>query len=298
MSRPRHTNQLFDFWAWKKDIAHGDPKPLMKALIDSRRSTATNPRDHIYALMDITSGASSLISFPNYKLTTEEVYTDLATSMIRANGHLDIICLQSNSGRSNLNMPTWVPDWSNLSEINRPQQFEAALKNTGKYKDAVARGVAMAHKSFDICIADNVLFVSGRFYGMVDGLSTGMQDTDTTSGEIVQADVKTTAYGGGAHHSEALQDTLCMLLPDSTNPPDSPNADLLNCLLRPKGLEVMDSHAMLANWLVANYEMQFCGVRLGFWTQKFYANTFQWKKRLTYHLSAKADFTARACTRT
>ncbi|KAJ4377423.1 hypothetical protein N0V83_000248 [Neocucurbitaria cava] len=292
---PRNTQEVFDFWAWKKAMASAQSQPLLKALIDSRRSKATDPRDHVYALLGISSDSSSLIPVPNYKHSIEEVYTNLATAMIRANGNLDIICLHGREGSGRYKTPSWVPDWSALADIDRPWLFKTALSNSRKIKDDFAILFGRIDDSYGIRVEGEILSVSGRVFTQIDGLSTGMLDDTTPSGEISQPTYDTTAYPGTQGFVEALHDSLIMLFETPEAERSSGRTDLLHYLTREKGLEVMESHGhnMLASWLSANMYFKVCGVSLHLLTRMFNGNNLMWKRRLTHHYEDKAEFTAK-----
>jgi hypothetical protein len=288
---PRNTHQLFDFWAWKRAIASAEPQPLLKALVDSRRSKATNPRDHVYALFGICSDSSTLIPVPNYKLSVEQVFIDLATAMIRANGNLDIICLQSQTGAKKYGTPSWVPDWSALAEVERPWLLKSVLNNNGKTIDDLATVLGTVVTSYKMHIRGNILCVSGRLFGTVDGLSTGISYASEIVGEIAQPTVETTAYKSGYAHAAALNDAL-MLVVSSDSPQTRGKGDLIHYLTHPKGKEVMSTyeHTQLATWLDANRSFKICGIELYLWTRMHFGSRWQWKKRLSHHFEDKASF--------
>ncbi|KAK2595337.1 hypothetical protein QQS21_006937 [Conoideocrella luteorostrata] len=294
-AHPRNTHQLFDFWAWKKAIARVEPQSLLRALIDSRRSKASNPRDHVYALLGISSDSSTLVPIPNYKLSVEQVYTDLTKAMIQANGNIDIICLRGRSDARNNNLPSWVPDWSALAEVERPWLFRSALSNSGKIKD----GLATAFDSFDsfdssfgVRVEGNLLCVSGRVFGVVDGLSTGISPDGDITGEMTQPTILTTAYVDGHGHAAAVNDALMM--EEFSKKLENPSrTDLIHYLLHPIGIETMSTHghSLLAAWLEANRNFKLCDFELYIWATKLYGHQRQWKKRVSHYFESKDTFT-------
>ncbi|EHK96636.1 hypothetical protein M7I_7615 [Glarea lozoyensis 74030] len=271
-THPRDTHQLFDFWAWKKSIASVEPQPLLKALIDSRRSKAKNPRDHVSSV--------------------EQVFMDLTVAMIRANGNLTITCLQGQTGMKRYNTPSWVPDWSALAEVERPWLFKSVLENNVKFKDGLATGFGALDESYKLRVEGNILSVSGRFFGTVDGLTTGISNTGETVGEMIQPTVETTAYTNGHGHAAALYDTLILAESSDASQKDGPT-DLIHYLTHPKGKEVSSAkgHTLLATWLAANSTFKICGVELSVWTSKHFGHHYQWKNRLLHHLENKTSST-------
>lgn len=71
---------------------------------------ATDPRDRIYSLLDISNDAADVLHIkPNYHKTVHKVFTELARALLRI-GHWQI--LQLCRGRRLTGLPSWVPDWT------------------------------------------------------------------------------------------------------------------------------------------------------------------------------------------
>lgn len=84
---------------------------LMQALLDSRRSLATEPRDKIYALLGMTRDGGEAVPAPHYNGCDAHIYTDVARHFITKQGHTAAILLAPRTeGRAGL--PSWVPNWS------------------------------------------------------------------------------------------------------------------------------------------------------------------------------------------
>ncbi|KAJ9668076.1 hypothetical protein H2201_001882 [Coniosporium apollinis] len=74
-------------------------------------SLATDPRDKVYALLGLVKNSDGLGIKPDYSLSTEELYIRTGKAMIE-DGDLPILLCTMRRGRSQLTLPSWVPDWS------------------------------------------------------------------------------------------------------------------------------------------------------------------------------------------
>lgn len=84
---------------------------LVRALVDSRRSLATEPRDKIYALLGLARDGGEVVPAPHYTCSDEHVYVDVARHFVARQGHTAAILLAARTedrGR----LPSWVPNWS------------------------------------------------------------------------------------------------------------------------------------------------------------------------------------------
>ncbi|CAF9940353.1 MAG: hypothetical protein HETSPECPRED_002390 [Heterodermia speciosa] len=88
---------------------------LFSLLQSHRLSGATDLRDKVYALIGLStlieSEAHSII--PDYSLSTEAVYTEIAKAIISKSPTLDILGVPRTTSSSLFTkVPSWVPDWS------------------------------------------------------------------------------------------------------------------------------------------------------------------------------------------
>ncbi|KAI6353575.1 hypothetical protein ACKVWC_008558 [Pyricularia oryzae] len=271
---PRRTGEMFDFWGWRKAIAGGQPKALLKAMLDCGSSKATDPRDHIYALLGITMDGSILVPVPNYALPVAEVFTSLATSMIDASGNIDLICLQPRSGKKKTaGLPSWVPDWADLADVDRPYAHKMALTPGNKLRDPnIQLFNTISEGGYRILTKNGMLSCSGRLYDIIDGLSgTLSADGKPMDGEhmgMVQPDNPTTCYPGVLATAEAIQQSLHQLLDWTREVAGRDCADVLSsCWLEDRGLLPLlrTKHAALGRWLEANRDFVVGSVELGRW---------------------------------
>ena len=94
------------------------PPSLLELLTVTRGLAATDPRDKIYALLGIATGAGSDI-VPDYTVSVEELYMDLTRRLLCAKTdefYLDILNVPrqtkiSLASETTRRLPSWVPDW-------------------------------------------------------------------------------------------------------------------------------------------------------------------------------------------
>ncbi|EEU42374.1 uncharacterized protein NECHADRAFT_79878 [Fusarium vanettenii 77-13-4] len=88
---------------------------LMELLIQCRFRQASDPRDKVYALLglidaDADKSASSFAIEADYRLSTSQVYCHAARKLLLQSGDLNV--LGACTPTTNLELPSWVPDWS------------------------------------------------------------------------------------------------------------------------------------------------------------------------------------------
>lgn len=96
----------------------GSQMPLIEALLLSRYSKATIPRDKIFAMLNLAHDSNKLVDTPNYSQTDNVVYLNLAHNMIHLQGHVGIILL----ARRDVNIRPSSP-----MESHKPKSADARL---------------------------------------------------------------------------------------------------------------------------------------------------------------------------
>jgi hypothetical protein len=101
--------------------------PILSMFDATRRSESSDPRDKIYAILDIAKRDihdTDLVSpyrrplIPNYHLETAEVYFEAAWYILLSSNHLDLLSRTNvcsgdeDSGLRTRSLPSWVPDWA------------------------------------------------------------------------------------------------------------------------------------------------------------------------------------------
>jgi hypothetical protein len=87
-----------------------DNSTLLRLLEHTRGREATDSRDNVYAILGLAL-KSEVIGFePDYTKSTCEVYTEVASHIIKSSRKLSV--LGSKQGHPHGGLPSWVPDWS------------------------------------------------------------------------------------------------------------------------------------------------------------------------------------------
>jgi hypothetical protein len=118
---------LFKFY--EHSLIKRRPISLLEALLWSRRTHATDPRDKIFALLGLCYDGPTFVPLPNYKQPLESIVVDMSRKMIQLNRSLDIVALRgigARKGKSSL--PTWAADWPTMWEGNITLQEDHVLQ--------------------------------------------------------------------------------------------------------------------------------------------------------------------------
>ncbi|KAM0719387.1 hypothetical protein Q7P37_005292 [Cladosporium fusiforme] len=92
----------------------------------TRDFDATDPRDKIFALLNMTRGLSAQVATADYEQPVESVFIDLARTAMSRSLSLDITSYKSSANPSELtsgasNLPSWVPDFSRKRKLPVPR---------------------------------------------------------------------------------------------------------------------------------------------------------------------------------
>ncbi|KAI1735500.1 heterokaryon incompatibility protein-domain-containing protein, partial [Xylaria scruposa] len=80
---------------------------------------AADPRDKIYAIIGVAGSDLLPMLVPDYSKPVEQVYKEVARSIIMTEKHLDILFAANGVGGTDL-LPSWVPDWRTEANDVRP----------------------------------------------------------------------------------------------------------------------------------------------------------------------------------
>jgi hypothetical protein len=94
------------------------PETLLQYLNDTRHCKATDPRDKVFGLLGLSPEGRERDLTPDYSVSTHDLFVSTAIFFVTRDRNLDMLChcqqnaLPLNSSDANLNLPSWVPDWS------------------------------------------------------------------------------------------------------------------------------------------------------------------------------------------
>ncbi len=111
---------------------------LWRALvIETRRHMATDPRDKLYSVL----GLLNIPIRPDYSLSVERLYGDLAKACLKADGRLGVMLSLAGHGLNpevdmttpqkapyTLFVPTWAPNWDLLSKARMTYRLQIYLR--------------------------------------------------------------------------------------------------------------------------------------------------------------------------
>ncbi|KAF2402226.1 HET-domain-containing protein [Trichodelitschia bisporula] len=133
---------------------------LGRLLFYTRSFLATNPRDHIYALL----GLSELQIVPNYKAPVRDVLVEATSELLRAAGNIHLLTGVSDSFWSAVEgLPTWVPDWT--TPVRAPELLTVL---TNPYPRATGETTAQ------FSIAGDVLSMEGAVIDTVEDIASAL----------------------------------------------------------------------------------------------------------------------------
>ncbi|KAF2629366.1 hypothetical protein BU25DRAFT_409267 [Macroventuria anomochaeta] len=103
------------------DLIRLDDTPSIDHIFNlARKSQATDPRDKVYGLLGLLPTRITSYLKPDYSKSVEEVYTDLAISLLRSCSRLDEV-LSWCAFTEGSTLPSWVPDWTTSHQRNHLQ---------------------------------------------------------------------------------------------------------------------------------------------------------------------------------
>jgi len=84
---------------------------LMEALERSRYASSSDPRDRVFALLNLCKEGKENAFHPDYTETVRATFIRTAKFLIRS-GHGSRVLLNASLSDPSLELPSWVPDWS------------------------------------------------------------------------------------------------------------------------------------------------------------------------------------------
>jgi hypothetical protein len=99
----------------------GNTFPVQDILAMCSNSEATDPKDMIYALQDISREADNQVLKTSYSKSVHQVYTDTTQLLLSQNDPFRILGRAGKVvSKSVAGLPSWVPNWSTIVGIIPP----------------------------------------------------------------------------------------------------------------------------------------------------------------------------------
>ncbi|KAK0732678.1 heterokaryon incompatibility protein-domain-containing protein [Apiosordaria backusii] len=105
------------FLPWIKEFEtrkYKTSRHLFELITDCWTSQAYDPRDKVFSLLGVISGAAADGLVADYTLTVEQIHTGLATFVLKNHRQADLLKYAAGYAKSS-GLPSWVPDWHVLS---------------------------------------------------------------------------------------------------------------------------------------------------------------------------------------
>ena len=156
--------------------------PLIYLLRSLRDFQATDPRDKIFALLGIAGDAEVQGIFPDYRKACEDVYTDLARTLIQ-NGFIELLSLCEFPKKVD-GLPSWVPDWSRevyrtpLQQRSLDRSSQTLLTTLEPRFSASGNNHKIHLIAGEVVGRDVPLLLSGISLGDVQRVGTRWEDDD------------------------------------------------------------------------------------------------------------------------
>jgi hypothetical protein len=282
------TIQLPNFASFRKSPISGTAFPLVTLLISSRASLSTDPRDKIFALLGLASDGEELVPLPNYKQSLESIHKEMARAILLSKKSPKILILRSSDRAPHERLPSWVPDWADISRMNRPWHFNLSDSGVGQgdlwqvvdqlqrlLTPYSRRMAAMTRPPIEF--NGSILEMKGWILDSIDGISTQVRDSEFIDDdewrhrEMVQPMKERTAYDDDDDETAwAIAKSLCMDGVDfgpgsGTAPPGNYIRIFSELLTRSAGEHLSESYPSLLDWLKSNKTFIIDGQTLRNW---------------------------------
>jgi heterokaryon incompatibility protein (HET) len=192
----------------------GEPRPLQELLINNISSSAKDPRDMIFSLLGIVTDVEDAPELrADYSLSVETVYTNFVKFNVRKYQCLDIIC-KSKHPKKLKNLPSWVPDWSNVREkasLGLPN-FSPSAEKRGCYIYRASQG---RPPDYEFLANDTILSVEALLIDKISQMGTecsrgnGQFYIDIVSWQSLVFNNMKEPYIGGGNLITAFNRTTC-----------------------------------------------------------------------------------------
>jgi hypothetical protein len=148
------------------------PQPLTTRMLRATEFGATDPKDHIYALLGMTSDVEELGIVADYTKPCAESYTIVAAALLQRQQKLQILSRCRNP-KVQKGLPSWVPDWSQPAPvmIHNPRYGLFSAGRCGMAQKLFAL-FTVGRKTMEqkLRVEGKILFVRGAIVGSIKQL--------------------------------------------------------------------------------------------------------------------------------
>ncbi|KAF1967161.1 HET-domain-containing protein [Bimuria novae-zelandiae CBS 107.79] len=104
-------------------MSRNEDSKMLDLLLDSRTFQCTNHRDRIYGFLGVAKDKDGHLQ-PDYRIGVEEVFRRFVIWDINRHGNLRVLSCSSSRSDSPYKLPSWVPDFANLDDVNSLMRYE------------------------------------------------------------------------------------------------------------------------------------------------------------------------------
>jgi len=107
-----------------RDASNIKPLRFLEALRRSSRAISTDPRDKIFALLELVYDRALYVPVPNYRQTVQDICISITLSAVSTRSCLDTIALLGSGCENTHGLPSWCPFWVNLTDTHALNSLE------------------------------------------------------------------------------------------------------------------------------------------------------------------------------
>jgi hypothetical protein len=143
------------------------PWPLIDILERSRPALSSDPRDRVYALLNISADQQQLAIRPDYNASVCDTFIKVAQTLTQSGYGPKVLCNACGLDTS-LDLPSWVPNWS-LSLDGLP--FETLAEQASYIVGYSKRSAGGSAHNIRLAVRATEMLVDAYVVGAIAGLS-------------------------------------------------------------------------------------------------------------------------------
>ena len=143
------------------------PWPLIDILERSRPALSSDPRDRVYALLNISADQQQLAIRPDYNASVCDTFIKVAQTLTQAGYGPKVLCNACGLDTS-LNLPSWVPNWSLSLDV---LPFETLAGQTNYIIEDWNRSAGGSSHNIRLGVKATEMLVDAYVVGAIAGLS-------------------------------------------------------------------------------------------------------------------------------
>ena len=143
------------------------PWPLIDILERSRPALSSDPRDRVYALLNISADQQQLAIRPDYNASVRDTFIKVAQTLTQSGYGPKVLCNACGLDTS-LDLPSWVPNWSLSLDV---LPFETLAGQTNYIIEDWNRSAGGSTHNIRLGVKATEMLVDAYVVGAIAGLS-------------------------------------------------------------------------------------------------------------------------------